>query len=219
MHNDVETIEKMAFWTCNSLEALFLPSSITKIEEQAFTYCRNIRILPLPLGIDINQIGDGDHRIMEEGCDTFSRITQIQTYNTWRNGNYRNITNQVHQALRDFYTNLHPWYKACLDTIISAQTIQECIRTHGIAAAYTTDYDGMTPLHILALNPHATTGCLLACFEANQRAAFVRDGRDKTPLDTLLEYGDLDSYSGIVTALCMRRMSMNGWARKRQRVG
>ncbi len=73
-----------------------------------------------------------------------------------------------------------------------------------MATAYNTDYDGMT----LALNPHATNGSILACFEANKRAAFMIDGRGKTSLDTLLEYGNLDSYSEIVTALCMRKMSM-----------
>ncbi len=65
----------------------------------------------------------------------------------------------------------------------------------------------MTPMHILALNPHATTGAILALFDANMEAVFERysEGHDehssisgKCPLD-------VESYLLVVAALCKQR--------------
>ncbi len=45
MHDGVEKIEQYAFDWCTSLEALFLPSSVTKIGYLAFRKCEKHRIL------------------------------------------------------------------------------------------------------------------------------------------------------------------------------
>ncbi len=37
------------------------------------------------------------------------------------------------------------------------------------------DHNGMTPLHVLVNNPHATTGSILECFKSNMLVAFVMD--------------------------------------------
>ncbi len=50
------------------------------------------------------------------------------------------------------------------------------------------DHNGMTPLHILALNPYADSGSLVACFEANMNAVFEDDNINNTPLDYLRKY-------------------------------
>ncbi len=186
IHGHVVRIDQFAFWNCRSLEALFLPSSIRDIEGWAFERCRNIRILPLPLDIDFNQISKIPQYCMLHRSDAFFRTTQIDF--VLRRTRTRD---QVYEDILDFYRNLNPLYKACLDTNVSTRAIHECVHTYGREIAFNTDYDGMTPLHILALNPHANTGCILACFEANMSAALVRDGIGKTPLDTLLEYGGL----------------------------
>ncbi len=111
--------------------------------------------------------------------------------------------NRVHQtAFLDFYSNLFPMSKVYLDTNVSVQSIKDYIHIQGIEGKYNTDYDGMTPLHILALNPMLMMGSILASGEVNTSAAFVRDGSGKAPLDTLLQFEDLNSFIVLIPALC-----------------
>ncbi len=113
------------------------------------------------------------------------------------------VGNQAYQEIVNFYRDLDPLYKACLDTNTSVQSINECIVTYGIQAAYNTYCDGMTLLHILALNPHATKGCLLTYFQANMSAAFKRDAMGMTPLDYCLLDDGLDRYTAFMTHLIL----------------
>ncbi len=122
----------------------------------------------------------------------------------------------MNEALLEFYHNLPPLHQECLDTNVSAQSIRQCIVTHGKAAAYdTASYGGgMTPMHILALNPHANTLAINACFESNMGAVLERfsDGgrlqpcplSDNTPLEYLAEY-DVNSYLSVIAGLCKHR--------------
>jgi hypothetical protein len=47
---------------------------------------------------------------------------------------------------------------------------------------------GMTPLHMLSMNPHAPADTILTLFEANVNAANVEDNRGRTPLYYALYY-------------------------------
>ena len=60
----------------------------------------------------------------------------------------------------------------------------------------------MTPLHILAMNPYADSGAILACFGANMNAVFVGDSRGNTPLDYLRVYHDIEDHTLVVASLC-----------------
>ncbi len=72
----------------------------------------------------------------------------------------------------------------------------------------------MTPMHILALNPHADASSIMTCFEANMGAVLepYTEGDNhrpsalsgKTPLDYLAEY-NVESHLSIVAALCRHR--------------
>ncbi len=73
----------------------------------------------------------------------------------------------------------------------------------------------MTPMHILALNPHASTGTILTLLHAKMNALFQAYSEEdfhglnstlegKSPLDYLSEY-DVDSYLSVVAALCKHR--------------
>ncbi len=65
----------------------------------------------------------------------------------------------------------------------------------------------MTPLHILAMNPHANSGAIMACFQADMNVMFVNDRRENTPFDYLEEY-NLDGYSALITSLYIHREAM-----------
>ncbi len=201
MHDGVEKIEIEAFQKCTSLEALFLPSSVKDIDYRAFYLCKNLRILSLPPNINVHRIGE---EILYD-CDTFFRTTQIQQYIV---GSYGPINNdhQVHHAVMNFYRNQPPLHKVCLDTNISTQTIEACIQTSGRQAVHITDHDGMTPLHILAINPHADVSAIYACFEMNMTAVFETDSRGNTPLDYLKEY-NVEGFICLLQALSLHRSS------------
>ncbi len=196
MHGQVHTIQQFAFNHCASLEALFLSSSLKKIGVGAFLKCENIRILPLPTGIDFRDI----EKEILWSCDTFFSTTQIQNYQYDRHDN-----GQVHKAIIDFYCNNIPsLHKLCLGIDVSTENIHECILQFGSSVASIVDHDGMIPLHILAMNPHADSGAIMACFGVDMSAAFVGDSRGETPLDYLKEY-NFDGYTTVVTSLCMHR--------------
>mmetsp|Transcript_6722 Transcript_6722/g.7719 ORF Transcript_6722/g.7719 Transcript_6722/m.7719 type:complete len:329 (-) Transcript_6722:33-1019(-) len=206
MNENVEVIEHHAFYECRSLDAMFLPSSIKRIGDGSFFGCTNLRILSIPQTIDVQNIG----RSIMYRCDTFWHMHSAHLLQSDEN------LNQVNQAIIAFNHNLPPLHKVCLDANVTAQSISQCVETHGIAAAYNTDYgDGMTPMHILALNPHADASSIMACFEANMGAVLepYSEGRNneypsalsgKTPLDYLAEY-NVESHLDIVAALCMHR--------------
>ena len=88
---------------------------------------------------------------------------------------------------------------------ISIETSLIAFDEHGHVAATITDHDGMTPLHVLSINPDADGGAIMACFCANMGALFVGDNRDKTPLDYLVVHHDLEIHLSLVAALCTHR--------------
>eukprot|EP00553_Chaetoceros_curvisetus_P013599 CAMPEP_0204641476 /NCGR_PEP_ID=MMETSP0717-20131115/51151_1 /ASSEMBLY_ACC=CAM_ASM_000666 /TAXON_ID=230516 /ORGANISM="Chaetoceros curvisetus" /LENGTH=268 /DNA_ID=CAMNT_0051662143 /DNA_START=56 /DNA_END=864 /DNA_ORIENTATION=+ len=203
-------------YDCHSLDAVFLPSSIKEIGDGAFDHCKNLRILSIPHTINIDNIGRDiigqlGYSIISR-CDTFWHMHSAHL----REGNH----NQVNQAIIDINHNLPSLHQACLNTNVSTQSIHQYITAHGTAAAYNANYgDGMTPMDILALNPHADASSIMTCFEANMGAAIGMwiQGKDvhgshsissalsgKTPLDYLAEY-DMESHLSIVAALCRHR--------------
>ncbi len=202
MLNGVETIGKAAFSHCTSLDALFLPSSISSIQDFAFEQCTNMRILPLPIDIEMEHIEEG----IMYGCDKLFEITGVQQY---EEDVFCQLNNddEILEEMLNFKSNLSPLHRACLDVNVVAETIKDCIVAHGSTAAHDEAYSyggGITPLHILSMNPHANSGAILACFEANMDAAFREDDKGKTPLDYLKEY-NVNSFLSMIQALCIHR--------------
>ncbi len=202
MHDKVHTIEMNAFQWCTSLEAIFLPPSLKSIGWRAFQYCFNMRILALPNNIDIRNIGGW----IVVGDETFFDITQIQRYQM-PEGTITLSPDaiQVHRAIIDFYRNdVPPLHKTCLNIYVSAQNIRDSIFTYGTAVTSIIDHDGMTPLHILAMNPHADSVAIMVCFEADINSVFIEDSRGNTPLDYMKEY-NFGGYTAVITSLCIHR--------------
>ncbi len=201
MHNRIETIGRAAFSHCSSLDTLFLPPSIRVIGDFAFEHCSNVRILPLPTDIHVEDIEDG----IFYGCDNLFDITGVQYY---EEDVFCQLTNdnEILEGMFNFKSNLPPLHRACLDVNDVARKVQDCIAAHGPAATHNKAYGGMTPLHILTMNPHANSGAILACLEANMSAAFWIDDKGNTPLDYLKEY-NVKSFLTVIQALCIHRVA------------
>lgn len=228
MHRNVEVIEDRAFLECLCLHSVFLPPSIKKIGDRAFGGCENMRILSVPQSIAMNtsQIGKG----FLQGCFDYFNMTKIpydeEDWESWDNNE------EIKESFMNFHRNLHPLYQVCMDFDVSAQSIRECIATHGPAAAYSTDYgDGMTPMHILVLNPQAAddAGAILTLFHANMSAilepySYFGNGDatecddiveeanaidDRSPLECLMEI-NADTHLSVIAALCKHREAHHG---------
>ncbi len=197
MHNEVECINERAFMNCSSLEALFLPQRLHEIKDFAFNGCESLKIMPLLSDdLDVERIGF----TFVFGCYNFREITQT--------AHVQYSSDQLNRAILEFYRFLPPLHKECLDINVSIQSIQECIRIYGTASASNTVHGGMTPLHILSLNPHADTETIMGCFNVNKGMALVRDMTDKNVFDYLREY-HMESHTALMTALCIHRNGMN----------
>ncbi len=202
MHDNIETIEDYAFYQCSSLDALFLPNSLMSIGDGAFMGCRSLRILSIPpnmMNIGRRFMKDCStffHIITTTSACTRTRSrarvtnTQIQEqsmiikpYELYPDGSDNN--DQTQQAIINYCRTLPPLHKACLDINVTAQSIRQCIATTTSSTSTSTyptthgDDDGtdgimMTPMQILALNPHADTSAILTLLHVNMGAVFER---------------------------------------------
>ncbi len=198
MHDDVEAIQHEAFTNCSALEAIklstkfkligydafrwcesldaiFLPCSLDKIEEEAFFGCNRMKIVSFPPSFSAEQIG----KTAFYRCDRLFHRTQTVEYGDYDHKLGHDNSVEVHQSLLNFiFFTQPPLHLECLRTDITAEDIHHCLHSHKLpaaASAIIADHNGMTPLHILARNPHANAGLLLTCLELNMNAAFMRD--------------------------------------------
>eukprot|EP01083_Nonionella_stella_P109326 318633_1 len=82
-----------------------------------------------------------------------------------------------------------PFHKLCYSSSVTTKQISEYLNGHGNDAALTCGtLHGMTPLHILSMNPHSTADAILTLLKADINAASVKDHEGKTPLYYVLYY-------------------------------
>ncbi len=256
MHENIEIIEDRAFMHCHSLDALFLPPTmhIERIGDNCtFLYCTSLRILSFlaltttrTSTVNSKSIIDTNihtSQLMKRGiirpAQEYDQVQECMIHNEY-NQHQDNVFVNFHS-----YCALSPLHKTCLDMNVTASSIQECIDVYGIEAAAAaavatasdshSDSEGitmaMTPMQILALNPHADTGAILALFHVNVSAIFEpyseilghspkkQDGDNddnhyshrnvgiigSTPLNVLVEYNNVETHLAIIAALCRYR--------------
>mmetsp|Transcript_5858 Transcript_5858/g.6750 ORF Transcript_5858/g.6750 Transcript_5858/m.6750 type:complete len:382 (+) Transcript_5858:62-1207(+) len=203
MYDGIKTIEEGVFEDCRSLEAMFLPSSVTEIGRRAFCHCKNLRILPLPINMNIQKID----REAFLHCDALFDMMQIQRF-----GGYFHLDRLIYRHIIDSYRGLPPIYRACLDVNVSAQSIKDCtIRAQhgsdGSTSTFTIRHFhilGMSPLHILAMNPHANPESIFVCFGGKLDGVLEKDRWGNSPLDYSRKY-NVRVFLSLVQALCIHR--------------
>ncbi len=164
IHPSVKTIQSMAFYNCKKLRRVIFNPNLEIIEDSAFNNCYALDAVFLPSSIK------AIHETAFHGCYNMRILSPFHTVNY-----------------------MHQLHKECLNTNVSQQSISQCIQTYGTACAYDTDYgfirrfvddkclgivhdydkrDSYTPMHILTLNPHATTTTFITLFHANMGVVF-----------------------------------------------
>jgi hypothetical protein len=177
----LECIGMGAFSFCHSLEAVFLPSTVNKIEERAFYDCRSLRLLILPHDIGLSKVGD-------DIIYATGRILQIAATAgveyEWNDP--RDRSDESDRRVNEWlfhHMDEWPFHKLCYDSYVTNKQISDYLNENGNDAALAIDpHNGMTPLHMLSMNPHAPADTILTLLKANINAASVRDQEGETPL-------------------------------------
>jgi len=177
----LEYIGDRAFWCCKSLEALFLPSTVTSIENLAFASCQSLRFLILPYDIHLNNVGN---EIIRDTCVVEASGVAYDYEDI--GGGDTEVTDESNGLVNEWlvhHMDAAPFHKLCYNSTIATKQINDYLHEHGNDSALAIDtIHGMTPLHMLSMNPHAPADTILTLLKANINAANVEDNRGNTPL-------------------------------------
>ena len=177
----LEYIGGSAFLCCSSLEALFLPSTVTSIGHGAFFRCGSLRLIILPNDIDLGKVGM--HIISGTAIYQIAKASGVE-YVTDQEA-YEDIVDSVHRVNEWLFHHMDAatLHKICYNSSVTTRHINDYLNEHGNDSALAIDtIHGMTPLHMLSVNPHTPADTILTLLKAKISAANVGDNRGKTPL-------------------------------------
>jgi hypothetical protein len=204
----LEFIGMMAFSSCQSLEALVIPSTLKSIKALAFNECYSLRVMILPRNIDVNNFGED---IINETI--IQQIAEQASY----------AADEVEEDDEDDCSEIHcrtddwiflishmdemPFHKLCYDSSVNTQKINDYINEHGNNSALQIEaIHGMSPLHMLSMNPYASVDAISVLFNSNMEAVFRIDNQQKTALDYAREY-NVGGMVAMILGLCNNRNS------------
>eukprot|EP00554_Chaetoceros_debilis_P001197 CAMPEP_0194095892 /NCGR_PEP_ID=MMETSP0149-20130528/57063_1 /TAXON_ID=122233 /ORGANISM="Chaetoceros debilis, Strain MM31A-1" /LENGTH=350 /DNA_ID=CAMNT_0038781853 /DNA_START=91 /DNA_END=1139 /DNA_ORIENTATION=+ len=147
-------IGECAFLRCESLEALFLPSTVKSIGNYAFVWCGSLRLLILPHRIDLDNVKEiiSYRTAICQIADNTGVTIEYDENNAIANDE---SNRRVNEWL--FHHMDHaPFHKLCYNSSITTKHLNAYINEHGNDTALDIDtIHGMTPLHMLSMNPHS----------------------------------------------------------------
>jgi len=98
-----------------------------------------------------------------------------------------------------------PFQKLCCNSSITTKHIHDYLNEHGDDSARAIDtIHGMTPLHMLSMNPHAQADSIAALLDVNVEVVFCLDGQRKISLDYARDY-NVGGLLALVNGLCNHR--------------
>jgi hypothetical protein len=175
-------IGHFAFCQCKSLEALFLPSTVKTIREGVFAFCRSLRLLILPNDINLSNLGS--RIIKHTAISQMSKDAGVpyECYDRYDESNLR-----VNKWLKHHMDEAPPFHKMCCDPFVGAQKVNDCRNENGndCSAIVIDTVHGVSPLHILAMNPHAPADAFAALINDNMEAIFCLDNMQPISIDLI----------------------------------
>jgi len=198
----LEYIGYHAFGYCSSLEALFLPSTVTSIEYVAFGYCRSLRLLILPNDIDLDNVDE----IIDETA--IYQIAENAGVAYEEDDPGYDVTEESERRVNEWlyhHMDNSPFHKICYNSSITTKHINDYLNEHGNDSARAIDtIHGMTPLHMLSMNPHSPADAIAALLDVDVEAVFCLDGQGKISLDYARDY-NVGGLVALVNGLCNHR--------------
>ena len=214
-------ISKMLLSIIVILWTVFLPSTIRSIHYGIFSCCCSLRFLILPNDIDISKIGraiigeTNMHQIAAAAGVSYQyeREGVLVDFNTELNDiNYHfihdwlgSITAESDRRVNEWlyhHMDESPFHKLCYNSSITTRHINDYLTDNGNSAALAIDpYHGMTPLHVLSMNPHTPPDAIAALLDVNIEAASRLDNHGKLSLD-YVRYYNVGGLVGMINGLC-----------------
>eukprot|EP00554_Chaetoceros_debilis_P008716 CAMPEP_0194100150 /NCGR_PEP_ID=MMETSP0150-20130528/1122_1 /TAXON_ID=122233 /ORGANISM="Chaetoceros debilis, Strain MM31A-1" /LENGTH=270 /DNA_ID=CAMNT_0038786479 /DNA_START=129 /DNA_END=938 /DNA_ORIENTATION=- len=191
----LEFIGYAAFYGCESLEALFLPSSVTSIVRLAFDSCRSLRLMILPNDINLGNIAEGvvnhvEMIIIDTAINQIAENEGVEYETTSGGGHF--VTDASLRQVNEWlihHMDEAPFHKLCYNSSITTRHINDYLNEHGNDSTLNFDMiHGMTPLHMLSMNPHAPADAIAALLDVNVEVAFCLDHEGKISLDYARDY-------------------------------
>jgi len=202
----LEYIGDDAFYHCESLEALFLPSTVTWIGRATFSFCQSLRLLILPDGIDLNNIGEKN--IHYTVISQFAENSGVAYEYEEDEHGYERVTEESIRRVNEWvfhHMDEAPFHKLCYNSSITTKHINDYLNEHGNDSALAVDtIHGMTPLHMLSMNPHSPSDAIAALLDVNVEVAFCLDNQGKLSLDYARDY-NFGGLVALVNGLCNHR--------------
>ena len=99
-----------------------------------------------------------------------------------------------------------PLHKLCYESPITTQKINPNLYENCNDSLAIDSIHGMTPLHMLVMNPFASADCLSALLDSRMEAIFRLDNKQKTPLDCARNY-NVGGLVGMIVGLWNHRNS------------
>ena len=184
------------------MEALFLPSTLKSIEHHAFARCRSLRLLILPNDIDLSNVGND---IIDQ--------TAIGHIATTAGMPFSRVNEWLFHHMDD-----SPFHELCYNSSATTKQINEYLIEHGNDSALAIDtIHGMTPLHMLSMNPHAPADTIAALLNVDMEVAFCLDNQGKMSLDYARDY-NVGGLIAMINGLCNHRHAAFKCTLKRRRI-
>lgn len=206
----LQYIGRKAFFHCRSLEILILPSSIQLIGLEAFCRCESLRVLILP--DQNNRFGDVGRRSLLLGHriihgTAIYKIAEAAAVEYEEQGGFdRYEESYLANEWLLHHMDESPFHKLCCNMSIDAIQINDFLSQNGIETASQLDrIYGMTPLHMISLNPFAPADVIAGTLlQAGIGNVFKRDNQGNIPLDYARQY-NVTGLLKMIEALCLTR--------------
>jgi len=177
---------------------------LKSIGEYAFSWCRSLRLLILPKDIHLSNVGLGvikatiSHIVIAAGV----------AYERDDEGSYTKESNRRVNEWLVHRMDDSPFHKLCYSSVVTTQMIIGYLNKNGKNAVLEIDATyGMTPLHMLTMNPHAPVDSIASLLDCNIETAFCLDNQQKIPLEYARDY-NVVGLVGMIASLCNHRNSL-----------
>ena len=204
----VQFVKDFAFGDCRQMRLLQLPLNMnpnnlgdgiihtTKLvthAETQNTYYEDRRSLQEEMNDnDEEEEGEGEGEEEEEVRSDIEEDEE-EDHTEYTPTSNHNVNSWLINHMSEF-----PLHRICYSSSVSKQTIELYLNTHGKNSVHTKDtISGMTPLHILSLNPYATNKEIKFLLDIDHETAFHKDINNNSPIDYATQF----NFSALVTMM------------------
>eukprot|EP00554_Chaetoceros_debilis_P015942 CAMPEP_0194125528 /NCGR_PEP_ID=MMETSP0150-20130528/59510_1 /TAXON_ID=122233 /ORGANISM="Chaetoceros debilis, Strain MM31A-1" /LENGTH=693 /DNA_ID=CAMNT_0038819339 /DNA_START=83 /DNA_END=2167 /DNA_ORIENTATION=- len=158
-----------------------------EIKRGAFGWNQSLRLLILPNDIDLDNV----RVIIDETA--ISQIAEnagvaYERTECCDDGGTEESSRRVNEWLIQHMDN-SPFHKLCYNSSITTKHINDYLNEHGNDSARAIDtIHGMTPLHMLSMNPHSPADAIAALLDVDMEVVFRLDNQGKISLDYARDY-------------------------------